>query len=62
MANPGDDDIPDALADIFRGMAESRIVEKLALTEPLMDAMGLDVHDAFAKANAAVTGTKGDSN
>jgi hypothetical protein len=54
---PPDYDIPELLLDILKGMSESRITEKLKLTEDIVAATGCDVDDAFEKANAVITGS-----
>jgi hypothetical protein len=55
---PPDDDIPEALLDILKGMSESGIMEKLKLTEDIVAATGCDVDGAFEKANAAISNMK----
>jgi hypothetical protein len=52
-----DDDIPAGLIEMIKGMGESRIMEKLALTEDILAATeSLSVDEAFAMANATVNG------
>lgn len=53
-----DDDIPDWLMEIVLGMAESRTVEKLVLTEEIIEATSLDADTAFEKANATIASDK----
>jgi hypothetical protein len=55
-----DDDIPAGLIEMMKGMSESRIMEKLALTEDILKTTkSLSVDEAFAMANAAVNGKPG---
>jgi hypothetical protein len=49
-----DDDIPAELIEIIKGMGESRIMEKLALTEDILEVTNLSVDEALATANATV--------
>jgi hypothetical protein len=56
-----DDDIPAGLIEMIKSMSESRIMEKLALTEEILEAPeSLSVDEAFAMANAAVNGEQTD--